>query len=193
MRGESAGLAAGSRDTMAGNEDRGRILSHGLADLLSRIGAADRFGDFAIGARLSRGNFASGFVHLAEKRSHIAQIHGHAAKVLNFSTQVKPDSFGDCCDLRRKHARPVSAGLASNAGFRGSASGFRKLNRRDDGSRPFAPGNAAGAERSLKQAITGWLYGQAVSPGFGPGVSPGHSLGVMPGAPHWLWEHRKRA
>src|SRR5207253_4506547 len=48
------------------------VLCHGQTDLLSSMGLADRSRDFAIGTRLSRGNFASGFVHLAKKRGHIA-------------------------------------------------------------------------------------------------------------------------
>ena len=93
VRRKSARLAAGSGDAMAGNEDRDRVLGHGLADLLRRTGLADRFRDFAIGARLSRRNFASGFVHLAEKRGYIAQIQSDAAKVLNISSQMTPNSF----------------------------------------------------------------------------------------------------
>src|ERR1700746_2441319 len=72
VRRKSARLAAGSGHAMAGNEERDRVLGHSLADLSSRIGLADRFRDFAIGARLSGRNCASGSVDLAEKRSHIA-------------------------------------------------------------------------------------------------------------------------
>lgn len=134
VRRKSAGLPAGSGDAMAGNEDRRRVPGHGLADLLGRIGLADRFRDFAIGARLSRRNFASGFVDLAKKRSYLAQIHGNAAKVLNFSSQMTPNSLYDRYDLRRGKAGPVRAGLPSDARFRGSGRGFRKLNGGDDGS-----------------------------------------------------------
>jgi len=72
VRRKSAGPPAGSGDAMAGNEDRDGVLCHGQTDLLSSMGLADRSRDFAIGARLSRGNFASGFVHLAKKRGYIA-------------------------------------------------------------------------------------------------------------------------
>ena len=131
VRRKSAGLAAGSGHAMAGNEDRDGVLSHGLADLLGGIGLARRLGDFAISARLSRRNFASGFVDLAKKRSHIAQIHGDAAKVLNFPSQMTSNSSYDGDDRRGRKAGPVGTGLPSDAGFRGSWRGFRKLNRGD--------------------------------------------------------------
>ena len=72
VRRKSAGLPAGGGHAMAGNENRRRVPGHGLADLLGRIGLADRFRDLAIGACLSGRNFARGFVHLPKKRSYLA-------------------------------------------------------------------------------------------------------------------------
>ena len=82
---KTAEFPACGSNAMARNNDRNRVFSHGLAHFLrgSRLSGGLRY--FAVGPRLSRRNFARGFIDLPEKRSNAFQVHGDAAKVLRFS------------------------------------------------------------------------------------------------------------
>src|SRR5215472_6390114 len=142
---------------MARNKDGHGILRHGLADFLSSRGLPDRFCNFAVSARLSRRNFASGFVDLPEKRSNASQVHRDAAKVLHFSLKMFANFLDDCGDFHGRHAVLSGTSLARNARFGGLRSPLGKLNSSHDRlrttGRRFVPSDAACAKRRFKEAV----------------------------------------
>ena len=102
--GKAAELASSGRDAMARDDDGHRILCHDLTDFLGRCGLAHGLGNLAVSACLSGRNFSSRIVNLPRKRSYVAQIYNHTAKVLSVPLKMPANFFDDANNERRRHA-----------------------------------------------------------------------------------------
>src|SRR5271167_1914896 len=167
VSGEASEAAVCGEDAVTRDDDGNGISGQGLADGASLGGAAHGSGQFAVGAGLAGRDPQRGFVDLTGKRCHLAEVQRNIPEVLKFAAQMPTDfpyRLGDC---RRGRGGSVPSGLSRDARFGGFRSCFGKLEAGDGecaaGGPWLAPGDAAGAEWGVKEAVGGLLHGNRLT------------------------------
>lgn len=142
---------------MAGNDQGNGIPPERLSDGAGCSRPAERPRDLAIGSRFARRDLPCGCVHSAFESAGRGEIDGHASEILNVTRKMLANALDDLGDGTRRRLRSTSAGSALDPTFRGGRSRFGKVKgddvRRTAATGGLAPGDAAHAERRLKQGV----------------------------------------